>query len=103
MNETDKIQVKTQIEKRIHKMVSHDVKEHVRDFVVLYLRRQKFPIENNQLQTVLNVVQTAIDDGYEKFVDNAVSDLLNEAEKYSVVLQKDVVKPKKSDEKSPKD
>lgn len=58
----DRTKLDSVIEKDVHKLI-FEIKEHVYDFTHLYLRRNKIEIDQQVVETILKVVQLAIQEG----------------------------------------
>jgi hypothetical protein len=66
--------LKTAIERELHSFIQR-VKEHTRDFSVLYVRRSKAPVEPEQMRVMLDIVDLAIMDGFQKHVDKFMNEV----------------------------
>lgn len=99
MNEIDKIKIRTEIEKNLHSMVCVQVKDHIRDFVMLVARKNSLPIEKAALEHLMRTTEIAIDDAFKRNVDGFVDKLVDEAEKYSLLGDQEALKTKIADPK----
>lgn len=90
MEQHEKIKIKTAIEKELHKVICVNVKDHIRDFVILTAQRNRMPIERAQVEQLVRVVETAVDDAYHRNVDSFTDKILENAEKYSNKLEEDL-------------
>jgi len=63
-----KMKLETEVEKQTHKLVMQ-IKEHVRDFTFLYVRRNNVDVDRESMSRVLDVVDLAVQDGYHKNID----------------------------------
>lgn len=64
----DTIKLKTQIEKEMHGFVNN-IKEHLVDYTVLYVRKNMPHIDREQLTQILEVVRNGIEDSYFTQID----------------------------------
>ncbi len=64
----DSLKLKTQIEKELHGFVNN-IKEHLVDYTVLYVRRNMPHIDREQLTQILDVVRNGIEDSYFTQID----------------------------------
>ncbi len=62
-------------EKKLYAFVDQKLKEQAIDFIVLYTRRNNIRIEQEQMDAILNVLRLAIDDSFQKNIDNLLKDL----------------------------
>lgn len=67
--EQAKQKLKTDIERSVQHMVNERIKNHIQDFTVLYVRRNKIEVDGESMVKILDAVAVALDDGYFKFVD----------------------------------
>lgn len=67
-NDMDTIKLKTQIEKEMHGFVNN-IKEHLVDYTVLYVRKNMPHIDREQLTQILEVVRNGIEDSYFTQID----------------------------------
>ncbi|NDB86488.1 MAG: hypothetical protein EB127_27890 [Alphaproteobacteria bacterium] len=65
----DTLKLKTQIEKELHGFVTN-IKEHMVDYTVLYVRRNMPHIDREQLTQILDVVRNGIEDSYFTQIDS---------------------------------
>jgi hypothetical protein len=65
----DTLKLKTQIEKELHGFVNN-IKEHMVDYTVLYVRRNMPHIDRDQLTQILDVVRNGIEDSYFTQIDH---------------------------------
>jgi len=65
----DSLKLKTQIEKEMHGFVNN-IKEHLVDYTVLYVRRNMSHIDRDQLTQILDVVRNGIEDSYFTQIDS---------------------------------
>lgn len=65
----DTIKLKTQIEKEMHGFVNN-IKEHLVDYTVLYVRKNMPHIDREQLTQILEVVRNGIEDSYFTQIDS---------------------------------
>jgi ribosome-associated translation inhibitor RaiA len=72
---SNKDQLKTEIEKTFHRLVTDEIKEQVVDFTVMWFNKKKIDIDRNTLFQVLEVVRSAIDDSYYKSIDRCIDSL----------------------------
>lgn len=99
MNEAEKNMIRTEIEKNLHKMVCVQVKDHIRDFVMLVARKNQVPVEKAALEHLIRTTEIAIDDAFKRNVDPLVDAIVKETEKYSLLLDQEALKTKISDPK----
>ncbi len=71
----NKDQLKVEIEKTFHKLITDEIKEQVVDFTVLWVQKNKLDVDRNTLFQVLEVVRSAMDDSYYKSVDRCMDSL----------------------------
>lgn len=67
-NPMDRLRLNTLIEKEVHKLM-FVIKEHVYDFVHLYVMRNKLELDRPTMLKVLEIVKTAMDDGFQSKID----------------------------------
>lgn len=70
-----KDQLRTEIEKTFHKLITDEIKEQVIDFTVMWVNKNKLDVDRNTLFQVLEVVRSAMDDSYYKSVDRCMNAL----------------------------
>jgi len=70
----DRKKLDTAVEKEVFKLV-RNIKEHTRDFTVLKMRRMGTEVDNETMARVLDVVDQAIMDGFQKHVDPFMKEL----------------------------
>jgi len=70
----DRKKLETSVEKEVFNLV-RTIKEHTRDFTVLKMRRMGTEVDNETMARVLDVVDQAIMDGFQKHVDRFMKDL----------------------------
>ena len=80
----DKTTIKSKIERAIYKLVADEIKEHVVDFTVLYIRRNNMDVDRDSMAKVLEVIRVAIDDAYFKNVDSTMQSLDADLEEFVV-------------------
>ena len=68
-NFMDTLKLKTQIEKELHGFVNN-IKEHMVDYTILYIRRNMAHIDRDQLTQILDVVRNGIEDSYFTQIDH---------------------------------
>ena len=56
MNDAEKIKIRTEIEKNLHKMVCVQVKDHIHVFVMLVARKNHLPIEKYALEQLIKIL-----------------------------------------------
>lgn len=71
----NKDQLKVEIEKTFHKLITDEIKEQVIDFTVLWVQKNKLDVDRNTLFQVLEVVRSAMDDSYYNSVDRCMNSL----------------------------
>jgi hemerythrin-like domain-containing protein len=64
--------IKTLIEKELHGFIEN-IKEHLIDYTVLYVRRHKPHIDREQLTEILEIVRGGIDDSYFSQIDKFIN------------------------------
>lgn len=75
-------QLRTHIEKTFHRLLADEIKEHIVDFTILYIRKNKIAVDSDSLSKILEVVRVAVDDGYYKYVDTALDKLQPKLEEF---------------------
>lgn len=75
-------QLRTHIEKTFHRLLADEIKEHIVDFTILYIRKNKLAVDSESLSKILEVVRLAVDDGYFKYVDMALDKLQPQLEEF---------------------
>lgn len=73
--QSQKLKFKTLVEKNIQRLVSRNIREHVVDFVVLYVRKNKIAVDGELLNQLLQIVQQGIDDGYYRNIDGVMGNM----------------------------
>ena len=71
----DKDKLKNEIEREFNQMVNTDIKEDLVDFIVLYVRKNKLPVDRESMSIVLEVMRNAFGDVYFKHVDHMLDRL----------------------------
>jgi hypothetical protein len=66
---SDRKKLESVIEKELYNLV-RTVKEHTRDFTVLYIRKNHVPVDSDAMAATLDIVEKAIMDGFQRNVDN---------------------------------
>lgn len=74
--------LETALEKEIHKLV-REIKEHTFDFTMLYVRRNNVPVDDAQMRAVLDIVDKAIMDGFQRNLDRTMRGLDQVLTEYS--------------------
>ena len=74
---TDRKKLETAIERNIHGLLN-EIKESTVDFTVLTIRKKHPEIDREQLTVVLDIVRTAIDNGFMTSIDRYMGKLNNE-------------------------
>ena len=74
---TDRKKLETAIERNIHGLLN-EIKESTVDFTVLTVRKKHPEIDREQLTVVLDIVRTAIDNGFMTSIDRYMGRLNNE-------------------------
>lgn len=72
MNTRKKLE--TAIEKQMYDLV-RSVREYSRDFTILYIRKNKIEVDRDSLSKVLDVVDMAVADGFQKNIDKVMRKL----------------------------
>lgn len=62
MDNNGRIKLESNIEREVYKFV-RDIKEHMKDFVMIYAMRNNLQVDKEVLQTVLKIADTAVNDG----------------------------------------
>lgn len=70
----NRAKLETAVEKEVYKLI-REVKEHTFDFTMLYIRRNKLNVDGEVLRAVLEIVDKAIIDGYQKNIDRFMKGL----------------------------
>jgi hypothetical protein len=71
---SNRAKLETAIEREVFKFV-REIKEHVFDHTMLYVRRNNLDIDGQVLRVVLDIVDKAVLDGYQREVDRFMSNL----------------------------
>lgn len=71
--ESLKTKFKTELEKNIQRMIFKSIREHMVDFTVLYIRKNKLAIDGEVLNQILTIAQQGIDDGYYRSIDSTMN------------------------------
>lgn len=71
---TDRKKLETAIEREVFNLVRL-IKEHTRDYTVLTVRRTGAPVEAESMARVLDIVDQAIMDGFQRNVDRFMKGL----------------------------
>lgn len=66
--------LETAIEKEVFNLVNH-IKQHTRDFTVLYTRRSNLDVDPDSMARVLDVVDQAVMDGFQRNIDRFMKNL----------------------------
>jgi hypothetical protein len=64
----------TAVEKEMYKLV-REIKEHTFDFTMLYVRKNNVPVDSNQMKLILEIVDKAIMDGFQRNLDRTMKGL----------------------------
>jgi hypothetical protein len=94
MNELEQVKVKTEIEKNLHMLVTRDVKDHIRDFVMLAAQRNHVPVEKASLEWIVKTMEMACDDAFRRNVDQYADRIVAESLKYANLVDQDLLKQK---------
>lgn len=70
-----KDQLRTEIEKTFHKLITDEIKEQAIDFTVMWVNKNKLDVDRNTLFQVLEIVRSALDDAYYKSIDRCMASL----------------------------
>lgn len=79
---TERKKLETAIEREVYNLVRL-IKEHTRDHTVLTVRRSGAPIESESMARVLDIVDQAIMDGFQRNVDRFMKGLDTSLSKYT--------------------
>lgn len=79
---TDRKKLEVAIEREVYKFVRM-IKDHTRDFAVLSIRRSGTNVEPESMAKVLDVVDKAIMDGFQRNIDHFMKGLDNSLSKYT--------------------
>lgn len=71
---TDRKKLETAIEKEVFNLV-RIIKEHTRDHTVLTVRRSKAPVDAESMARILDIVDQAIMDGFQRNIDRFMKGL----------------------------
>lgn len=77
-----KQKLRNDIERNVRLLVGERIKNHVQDFSVLYVRRNKLQVDGESMVKLLDVVGVAIDDAYLKFIDEFTSKIATSLETF---------------------
>lgn len=91
MNEADKVKIKTEIEKELYKLVCVQVKDQIRDFVMLSARRNRIPVEKDSLEYLIRTTETAIEEAFHRNAEVFANKIIANAEKYSELLDQELL------------
>lgn len=94
MNEAEKNLIRTEIEKNLHSLVCVQVKDHIRDFVMLTVRRNQVPVEKFAVEHLIKTTELAIDDAFKRNVDALLDSIVESTEKYSLLVDSEAMKTK---------
>ena len=78
----NKAMLKSKMEKALFRLVTDEIKEHVVDFTVLYVRRNNLNVDRDSMAKVLDVIRLAIDDAFFKNVDSTMNALDADLEEF---------------------
>jgi hypothetical protein len=70
----DRKKLETAVEREVFKLV-RTIKDHTRDFTVLKMRRMGTEVDNDTMSRVLDVVDQAVMDGFQKHIDRFMKEL----------------------------
>lgn len=74
--------LREKIERSFHNLLTNEVKEHLVDFVVLYVQRNKMPVDRDAMTQILEVVRIAIDDAFHQNIDRCMDGLAPALEEF---------------------
>lgn len=70
----NRAKLETAVEREVYKLV-REIKEHTFDFTMLYVRRNKLDVDGEVLRAVLDIVDKAVLDGYQRNIDRFMKGL----------------------------